>query len=862
MPSVSINAGNAYISISVRDVNLQAGLQKARSRLEDFASNAKKLTEMAAASFVAFRGYIQPVLNTFIDYDNQMRTVAAVTGASAKEMDSLSEKARKLGATTSFSAAQVAEAMTALGRMGFSTNEIQASVSSVMDLSRATGTELASAADIAANSLRIFGMSASEMTSVTDLLTATANGSAQTIMDLFDALKLVGPQANTAGESITDICAALGILANLGIKGSLAGTALRNSFTQFANPKIQQALADINVKTTDATGNLRKMGDIMLDIGVAMANMPSAERIHFAEEIFGKRGMLAGLNLGADPAKLTAFTQRLQDVSKQSSRTAREMESGLGGAIDILKSAFQELIISTGDASGAIIKDFAGGLSSVFGVVSSLTGLLKGLGDSMSGLGGTVAVLGATAISVAAVSKLLGTLATAFATVKVALTGATASATVFTGVVGLAAAAVAFMTAKALKGQEAIRKFNTELSGMRRTADQIREIQNQYSDDMGAGQRLGLLSRERILLQQNIAEVKALRDADDDRNAHTAYYADLLQRLQSRLAAVIREEKELQDVRASGSDGSTSQDKERIAELEAKLSQDAEDAETRRLRILEEQTNELKTQYELAQKRVNDLDNEFEQLGNAMDIIDDLLDDISIKLAGVKITEVPKEDESAVSDLSKEWWAAKKRRDEITKELVPAHEEADAANARITELQNNLVKQALAPSAKMLADEMARREERQKKDELAGMSEKELAALLKQEEANGRKLMDDYNKIGHGTLNPDGTVTPDSRTATELAAAAAETAKKIKGSWGRQDDIKAAIENVRMAREAAEKDRPTGMPLGSFNASFFRYASGKSSDAAEKTASNTSSMLDVLKELSRKLSPEKQPGII
>lgn len=859
MPSVSINAGNAYISISVRDVNLQAGLQKARSRLEDFASNAKKLTEMAAASFVAFRGYIQPVLNSFIEYDNQMRTVAAVTGASAKEMDNLSEKARKLGATTSFSAAQVAEGMTSLGRMGFSSDEIQSSIAAVMDLSRATGTELASAADIAANSLRIFGLSASEMTSVADLLTATANGSAQTVTDLFDALKLVGPTAATAGESITDTCAALGILANLGIKGSLAGTALRNSFLQFANPKIQQALADINVKTTDAEGNLRKMGDIMLDIGVAMANMPSAERLGFAEEIFGRRGMLAGLTIGADPAKLQAFAERLQDISRQSSRTAREMESGLGGAIDILKSAFQELVISTGDASGAIIKDFAGGLSSVFGVVASLTGLLKGLGDSMSGLGGTVAVLGAAAISVAAVSKLLGTLATAFTTLKVALTGATASMTVFTGGVALVAAAVAYMTAKALKGHEAIRKFNAELGGMRRTEDQIRDIQGKYTDDMGAEQRLGLLSREKALLQQNIAEVTALQAADDDRNAHAAYYGDILQRLQSRLATVIREERELQAVRASAEAAPSSQDKERIAELEAKIAADAEESETKRLRILQEQTDELVRQYSLSQKRVDDLGGEYERLGNAMELCEDILDDISMKLQGVKITEVPKEDSSAVSDLSKEWWDAKKRREEITKELGPAHEEADAANARIAELQNNLVRQALAPAMKQIADDTARREEKRRKDELSGMSEEQLADMLKQEMANEQKLMDDFGKIGKGTINPDGTVTPDARTAVELAEAANKAAEGIKASRDRQDDIKAAQDNARAARDAAMKDMPGGMAFGSFSAAFFRYASGKSSDAPEQTARNTGSMLDVLKELSRKLS---QPAII
>lgn len=808
------------------------------------------MTEMAAASFVAYRGYIQPVLSSFIEYDNQMRTVAAVTGASAVQMAELSKRARELGATTSFSAAQVAEGMTALGRMGFTTREIKTAIAAVMDLSRATGTELASAADIAANSLRIFGLSASDMTSVADLLTATANGSAQTVMDLFDALKLVGPTAATAGESITDICAALGILANLGIKGSLAGTALRNSFLQFANPKIQQALEDVNVKTTDATGNLRKMGDIMLDIGVAMANMPSAQRLGFAEDIFGRRGMLAGLTIGADSAKLTAFASRLKDVHKESSRTAREMESGIGGAIDILKSAFQELIISTGDASNAIIKDFAGALSGVFGIVSSITRSIQGLGDSMSWLGGTVAVLGAAGITAMALNKAITGLVAAFVSLKTTVTALGGAMSMSIGVYGMLAISIATVAAKALKAQEAVRKLNSEIGGIRRTYDQIMEIQGQYSDDMSAEQRLDLLSREQALLRQNIADVKALRDADDARNVHAAYYGDLLARLQSRLGAVIREERELREVRSSRSDASPTADKERIAELEAKIASDAEDAEARRLRILEEQTNELKEQYGLAQKHVETLDDEYERLGNAMELCEDILDDISMKLQGVKITEVPKDDSSAVSDLSKEWWDAKKRREEITKELVPAHEEADKFNERIRELDNNLLSQALAPAAKLLADDAARRQEKQEHEALSGMSEQQLEALLKKESRNEKSLQEQYGGIGHGKLNPDGTVTPETRTAPEIAKAASETAAQIIKSRGRQDEIREALKAVREARDAV-LGKTTGASMGSFSAGFFRYASGKSTDASEKIARDTGSMLDVLKELSR-----------
>jgi hypothetical protein len=191
--------------------------------------------------------------------------------------------------------------MVALGRMGFSPKEIQAAIADVLNLARATGTDLAEAGDIAANSLRIFGLEAGKMSDVSDVLTVTANSSAQTLTDLFEALKMGGPQAAAAGESIRETCASLAVLANLGIKGSLAGTALRKSFSQFAKVKVQEQLRAVGVETLDANGNLRKMAEIMRDIAKVMQTMPTAEKLAFAEDIFGVNTVVTTTVEGIDP---------------------------------------------------------------------------------------------------------------------------------------------------------------------------------------------------------------------------------------------------------------------------------------------------------------------------------------------------------------------------------------------------------------------------------------------------------------------------------------------------------------------------------------------------------------------------------
>ena len=189
-----------------------------------------------------------------------MLTVRAVTGATAEQFAVLTDQAKQLGRTTSFTAKQVAEGMTSLGRAGFKPAEIQAAIPAVLNLARATGTELGQAADYAANSIRAFGLSASDTTRVADVLTATANNSAQTVDDLAESLKYAAPVAADAGESIESTSKALGVLANMGIKGSMAGTTIRQMFIRLADPGVQKTLAGLGIAAVDAAGNLPPPG--------------------------------------------------------------------------------------------------------------------------------------------------------------------------------------------------------------------------------------------------------------------------------------------------------------------------------------------------------------------------------------------------------------------------------------------------------------------------------------------------------------------------------------------------------------------------------------------------------------------------
>lgn len=344
----AVMAGAAFIKLTLDDASLQKGLEQARGKLKAFKQAEVIVNEMATA-FAAMNVPIVGAMKSFAAFDDQIRMVRAVTGATADVMADLTEQAKRLGRETSFTASEVASGMLALGRMGLTPEEIKNTIRPMMDLSRVTGTELGQAAEIAANNMRVFGLQAADMSKVADLLSVTANSSAQTLTDLGEALKMAGPHAKRAGADLKDTAAAIGILANMGIKGSLAGTALGKSYKKLADPKTIDYLKQYGVETLNADGSLRRMRDTLVDIAKAMESMTNAQQIAFMEKVFDARGSLGGGTLAVNTAAIDEFVKKLDKAEGDTAKKAEEMEAGIGGALRKLGSAAEGVSLAFGE---------------------------------------------------------------------------------------------------------------------------------------------------------------------------------------------------------------------------------------------------------------------------------------------------------------------------------------------------------------------------------------------------------------------------------------------------------------------------------------------------------------------------------
>ncbi len=423
MPSITnVNAAQAVVQIVGDNNNLAKVLENSTGRLAIFANSALAIGTRLSIIGVEMLAPFKEAVSVFAAFDDAMRTVASVASTTASSFQVLTNQAKQLGASTSFTAQQVADGMAALGRMGFGSGQISASISSMMDLSKATGTELAQAAEIAANNMAVFGINASQAEHVADILAITANSSAQKLEDLGEALKTAGPFAASAGQSLEQAAAAIGVLANMGIRGAMAGTALAKSYKRLSDASVRKYLKEMfNIDPTDGNGRLRDTATVLGEIGKAIRDLGSAERISVLDRIFEARGALGGGTLSVNTEAIDKLLVKINSLDGYASRAARKMESGLGGSMRVLSSSMEGLKISIGDALEPMLTSLVNSLSSIIGSVKEFVTLnrslvvgLTAVVGALTGIATVLASLGAAIGIVKSITMAISVFSTAF----------------------------------------------------------------------------------------------------------------------------------------------------------------------------------------------------------------------------------------------------------------------------------------------------------------------------------------------------------------------------------------------------------------------------------------------------------------
>lgn len=345
--SKEATSGMASFSKSISGIakNVMPDLKSSLVKVQD------QMKTMAKVGVLGLVGALGFGAKSAMDFEKTMNSLKAVSGATGKAFDDLRNQAKELGKTTKFSATEAAQGQTFLAMAGFNTTEILKSMPSVLDLAAAGNLDLARASDIASNIMGQFGIQAEDTARVTNVLAATASSSNTNIEQLSEAMKYLGPSAKALGIQIEDTAAIIGVLGDAGIQGSLAGRALGSSLVRLADPtdKMSGAMEAMNLQAFDAQGNFVGMKSLLAQVEKGTASMTQEQKAANLYSLLGAEAFQE-INILLERGS-EAYGQYAESIT--GTNKAQEMaliqQQGFAGALTVLRSAFESMMISLFD---------------------------------------------------------------------------------------------------------------------------------------------------------------------------------------------------------------------------------------------------------------------------------------------------------------------------------------------------------------------------------------------------------------------------------------------------------------------------------------------------------------------------------
>lgn len=297
------------------------------------------------------------VVTEFISLDDALFSASAkfkdvnlLTAEGRGIMEQLRVTARRVGGTTQFTATQAAQGLDFLALAGFDAVQSMSLLPGVTDLATVAQIDLGRATDIATDAMGAFGLKTDDVAQaqknflrVNDIMALTMSRTNTNIEDMFEAIKKGAPTFVAASQSVESFSALVGVLANAGIKGSEAGTQLKNVMLRLGSTANIKKLGSLGVAVADSSGNFRDILDIAADVEVALKGMGSVKRTNILDVLFGKRsvtGVSVLLREGASTIKL--FRDELLNAAGVSQQMADIMRQSLGNIVKSLTSALLE----------------------------------------------------------------------------------------------------------------------------------------------------------------------------------------------------------------------------------------------------------------------------------------------------------------------------------------------------------------------------------------------------------------------------------------------------------------------------------------------------------------------------------------
>lgn len=422
-------------------IKLGKDIEKAGKSITNVGS---KLTTTLTLPIVGLAG---ASVKTAAEFEASMSNVKAITGATGEDFEKLTTLAQDLGKTTAWSASEVAEAMQYTGMAGWSAQQNIDGLAGVLNLASATGTDLARTSDILTDAISAFGDTAADSARYADVMTAASTNANVNVELLGESYKYVGSLAGTMGYEIDQVTTALAAMGNQGIKGSQAGTSLKNAISNLAAPTdaMQKAMDQLGISIVNSDGTMKSFEDVIDNLQGSFAGLTEDQQAAYAKTLFGKNamaGMLAVINTSAeDYDKLADAISNSGGAAEDAANTQLD---NLQGQLTLLKSAVEGIAISFGNKMLPYLKkaaEFAQGLA------DKINGLSDEQMDLILKIAAVVAAIGPALMIFGKMVSIVGKGIQIFNMVRRAITLAGGAIGLITSPVGIAIIAIVALIA-------------------------------------------------------------------------------------------------------------------------------------------------------------------------------------------------------------------------------------------------------------------------------------------------------------------------------------------------------------------------------------------------------------------------------
>lgn len=329
----------------------KSGFEAGISNLSSLAKKGMSaVTAAVTAASTAVVGLGTYAVGVGKNFESSMAQVIATMGITKDTVEDgvnsyelLKDAAAAAGESTTFSASEAADALNYLALAGYSAAQAADALPAVLDLAAAGGLDLAYASDLATDAMSALGIEATSqnLTRFGDEMAKTASKANTSVSQLGEAILTVGGTAQTLAGGTTELNAALGVLANRGIKGAEGGTHLRNMILSLSAPTdtAKAALDGLGVSALDADGNMRPLNETFADLDAALTGMSDGQKAEILSDIFNKTDLAAAQAMLAGCGdEFDALTAELENCDGAMSQMAETMNDTLEGDIKSLQS--------------------------------------------------------------------------------------------------------------------------------------------------------------------------------------------------------------------------------------------------------------------------------------------------------------------------------------------------------------------------------------------------------------------------------------------------------------------------------------------------------------------------------------------